>query len=67
MCEELKQIRELIMYYDLVDMISRAASAIVIVMKKISLYSKIQKLKEIGTKCIIVYKIVHRVYYNMKF
>lgn len=55
------------MDYDLVDMISRAASAIVIVMKKISLYSKIQKLKEIGTKCIIVYKIVHRVYYNMKF
>ena len=35
MCEELKKISELITDYDVVDMISRAASAIVIVMKKL--------------------------------
>lgn len=55
------------MDYDVVDMISRAVSAIVINHEKMLVYSKIQKLKEMGTKCIIVYKIVHRVYYNMKF
>ena len=34
MCEELKKIRELIMDYDVVDRISRAVSAIGIIMKK---------------------------------
>ena len=34
MCEELKRKRKLIMDYDVVDMISRAVSDIVIIMKK---------------------------------
>ena len=38
MCEELKKIRELIRDYDVVDMISRAVSAIAIIMKKKLVY-----------------------------
>ena len=38
MCEELKKIRELIRDYDVVDMISRAVSAIGIIMKKKLVY-----------------------------